>query len=207
MALILPNTLTNGTTADASQVQANFAAVKTAVDAIVAPGETVIQTIVNGGTGPITFSSIPATYNHLRIVASVRSARTTAGADTGLRMYFNGSTSSVYGHTFVVTGAGAPSGGGSDNNGFFYLGQISANGSGGVSTAFAAVVIDIPSYKASGRWRAMTTHILTDAAGGLAAFAGGGRMKSTSAVSSIKLDDDVDAGLASGSTATLLGIA
>ncbi len=78
-----PFALTNGTTADANQVMANFNAIQTCVNAL--PTVAVPITIVNGGTGATTAGGAATNLhvlqigNNLNDVSSVSSARTNLG--------------------------------------------------------------------------------------------------------------------------------
>jgi hypothetical protein len=53
------------------------------------------QTVGSGGAASVTFSSIPATYTDLKLVASTRSDRT-AGSVSNIYLQINSITSSVY---------------------------------------------------------------------------------------------------------------
>tara|TARA_R110000823_G_scaffold70747_1_gene163119 strand:+ start:86 stop:583 length:498 start_codon:yes stop_codon:yes gene_type:complete len=64
-------------------------------------------TVGSGGAASIVFSSIPATYTDLKIVASLRN--TSTGSQTLLS--FNGSTASFTGKYLLGVGSGTPSSG------------------------------------------------------------------------------------------------
>ena len=67
-------------------------------------------TVGSGGTGTITFSSIPAGYTHLQVRAFGQTDRGSVSYD-GAQMRINSDTASNYSsHTIVGTGASASSG-------------------------------------------------------------------------------------------------
>lgn len=198
MALILPNTLTNGTTADASQVQANFAAVKTAVDAIAAPALVQIQSVTLGSTSSFNFTGIPATYNNLLIVGSIRGADAGSGTH-GLRLTFNSNTAASYQYSvYIITTATIANGSGVTSG---YIGNIPSAQAGAGS--FGAVRIDIPGYRASGRNRTALAQV-SGSATNFESYVGGCELVNTTAVTSVQINADAG-NLASGSVLTLYG--
>lgn len=100
-------------------------------------------TVGSGGTGTITFSSIPSTYKHLQIRALVRESRATYGISE-FNMTFNSDTGSNYSHHGLWgDGSGASASGNSSTNSIRV-----GNGTFGTDTgtAFGAGIIDILDY-------------------------------------------------------------
>jgi len=97
-------------------------------------------TVGAGGSGGITFSSIPSTYQHLQIRAFARTNSPTNGENT--KIYVNGSSASTNYAWHVLRGNGASTAaaGGGGN-------YIIANvGTTNVTSTFSAMIIDVLDY-------------------------------------------------------------
>jgi len=147
-------------------------------------------TVGSGGTGTITFSSIPSTYKHLQLRVFAQTDRGTYGIDEA-RMRFNSDTGSNYSaHRTFGDGATTSSSADTTQTGFLV-------GSGGLGTTtggqFGINIIDILDYASTSKYK--TTRSLTGTdhnglVGGIGARVGPNGslwMNSGSAISSITL--------------------
>jgi hypothetical protein len=150
-------------------------------------------TVNSGGASTVTFSSIPSTYTHLQIRASVQTNRGTYATDS-YYLQFNNDTGSNYNYGWVR-------GNGSSAAAYHYpsaqtMAYIeSASGSTVSPTAFGAAVIDILDYKDTNKYKTIRTLSGTDINGTVAGYGGfvylsGGLWMSTSAITSIKITGD-----------------
>jgi hypothetical protein len=97
----------------------------------------------SGGQADITFSSIPATYEHLQIRGIIRN--TNSGTETNARLRFNSDTGSNYRfHYLGGSGSGSGYAGESGAVTFAYAGLASAASS--TSGVFGVQLIDILDY-------------------------------------------------------------
>ena len=103
-------------------------------------------TVGSGGTGTISFSSIPSTYTHLQLRGSLR----TDNANTGdnIRLRINGDTGSNYA-THQLYGTGSSSGQGGGNGNLIYLLQAPAANAG--ASIFGGFVCDILDYASTNK--------------------------------------------------------
>ena len=156
---------------------------------------TLIQTVTvpAGGQAAIQFTSIPATYDDLKIVISGRSSSTPA---EGMYIAFNGSTSNFTGRYLIGDGANASSGVLAR-----YVGSIF--GAVGTASTFNNTEIYIPNYRTSANKSFSVDNVAennaTTAYGNLIA----GLWSDSSAITSISI---TCAGFLQHSTATLYGI-
>jgi len=157
-------------------------------------------TVGSGGAANIEFTSIPATYTDLLILASVRST----GGNGTCNVYFNNDTTDANydSRRLLGDGSSASSGNQPDLPYFLY-----ANASTMTSNTFASNCLYIPNYAGS-NYKSISLDVVMENNATLAySFLVAGIWNSTSAITSIKLDP------ASGSenftqysTATLYGI-
>ena len=152
-------------------------------------------TVGSGGAANIEFTSIPATYTDLTILWSVR-----AGADWGMTLQFNSSTTNR--SMRLLYGTGAAAGSVTNTNFLIYGGQ---NNSSATASTFNNGSIYIPNYAGSNNKSfsadAVGENNATTAYSGLHA----GLWSDTSAITSIKLVAEA-ANFVQYSTATLYGI-
>ena len=99
------------------------------------------STVGSGGAASISFSSIPATYTDLVVLHSLRDDRPTVTTN-GIRLSFNGSTSSFTGRDLTGSGSGASSGTGTNLAGV-------ATSAGATASTFANTLMYIPNYAGS----------------------------------------------------------
>lgn len=130
-------------------------------------------------TANITFSSIPATYTDLQLVASVRALRTGFPADD-LVIQFNGSTSGYSGRRLYAVGGGVSSDSQADIRGF-------ASDADQTSNIFGSNSFYIPNYLSS-EYKSVSIDMVTETNGSdapMGIFAG--LWSNTAAITSIKV--------------------
>ena len=165
-----------------------------------------IQTVTVGGGGQatISFTSIPATYTHLQIRFTARSA--VSAANAACLVKFNSDATSNYtNHQIYGNGATA----GSNNFGGspranMYLGQIS----GATATAgiFGVGIIDILDYANTSKYKTARALNGQDSNGSGDIDFRSGAWMSTSAITRIDITEDSAANFAQYSSFALYGI-
>lgn len=150
----------------------------------------------------VTFSSIPATYDDLLLVASVRT--TASGAFSNLGLVINGNTSAIYSFTRL---------GGSGSVAFtnIYSGQNAGDlsfGNGDTSTTntFNSLEMYIPSYRVSRNKPVQSIIMQENNATQAYIYTGAQLFSSTSAITSIQITEASGNNLKSGSTFWLYGL-
>lgn len=136
-------------------------------------------TVGSGGASTITFSSIPATYQHLQIRIFAK-----ATASAYLRGRLNGSSTGYANHYLDGNGVSATSGADINNTWFFVYGTV-ANTTSGV---FAAGIMDILDYANTNKNTTIKTLNGVDYNGGGNAAINSGFWNNTSAVNEIVFD-------------------
>lgn len=164
----------------------------------------IAQTTLGSAAASISFTSIPATYSHLRVVMMVRSA--VAGTDDRVLVRFNNDTAANYDWQRVyglnaTAGASATAG---DTS--IHVGSIT----GSTATAGLASYLDIiiPAYAQTSLHKGLvsTCHFSSaNAAANLGVFIQGGKWRSTAAITRVDLIGWT-ANLDAGTTATLYGL-
>jgi hypothetical protein len=119
-----------------------------------------------GGTSTISFTSIPGTYKHLQIRATLKTNRATFGND-GLYIKVNGATASYAQHYLLGDGASASASGGGGNSQIL-IGWAGTN----VVNSFAANVIDILDYANTNKYKTIRNLGGVDINGTVAGFGG-----------------------------------
>ena len=152
-----------------------------------------IQSTTLGGTGTITFSSIPATYTDLKIIMT----QTTDGANVGIR--FNSDSGSNYSWT-RLQGDGSTASSANTTNATF--GQLNGNGTSG--TYQGLVNVDIFSYAGS-TYKTLLSNFSNDQNGSGNTAQTVNLWRSTLAITSILLFA-AGGDLQANTTATLYGI-
>ena len=166
-----------------------------------------IERIELTADGDIDFTSISASYAHLRLVISVRSAFTSG--DDELRIRFNGSSAANYNYRGIIIDAGNNSEPSGNNENEFKVIHIDGNETGHPSV-FSAFIMDITEYTKTDRF---TTIRMTGTgnrlnAGNPSVISLSGYWAQTAAVNRITLSaaDATDNHLLTGSSATLYGL-
>jgi len=155
------------------------------------------STVGSGGAANIEFTSIPATYTDLLVLATARSTRT--GSVDDLVIQFNSSTSNLSGKRLYGTGSGTASDNLTDIRGF-------AVASGSTANTFSNNSFYIPNYTSSTNYKSVSVDAVnennaTESYGGITA----GLWSNTAAITSIKLLAN-NGNLEQYSTAYLYGI-
>ena len=170
--------------------------------------EVITNTVVGaGGASSITFSTIPQTYQHLMVISSARSQRTSARWD-GSNMRFNGESSGNNQSNVTLFNVGAaPTGTGeTDGNRVSYL--FDSPAADALADQFGASVVYFPNYR-WGEFKKVIGWSASSNSSGSASDYGNtlatGSWRSTSAVTSIYIAAGVT-GFVEHSTFTLYGI-
>ena len=171
--------------------------------------ESIATVTVGTATATVTFSSIPATYTHLQIRASLQTVRATYPLNK-IFWRFNSDTASNYSaHAVFGDGASATS---TDENTTAISGfdNFSTN-TGNSSEVYGALIMDILDYANTNKYK--TTRALSgfDVNGTIAAYGGrvgltSGNWRSTSAISSVTFTVDNAADFAADSSFALYGV-
>jgi hypothetical protein len=134
----------------------------------------------DGSATSKTFSSIPATYTHLRLMGITRT--TYAAANSELYLRFNGDTGSNYDHQFVYGNAGAAAAGQRIATSTAVCGWASAaNDPSGVYSSFEVTVLRYLATAHRRVWHGISSIMQVDSSGGLFAVSLVGQWRNTSA--------------------------
>jgi len=121
----------------ASQISGHLFAPSGAYDSIAT------TTVGAGGTGSVTFSSIPSTYTHLQIRFLARTAR--ANQEDNIQLRFNSDSGGNYA-AHVLYGDGATAGSFSDGSSITFNTRSVVAAASSTSGVFGVGVIDILDY-------------------------------------------------------------
>jgi hypothetical protein len=144
-------------------------------------------TVTSGGTSSVTFSSIPSGYTHLQI----RGIGAITGGTTGsqdMAIFFNGTTSnnsSFSQHRLYGNGSSASS---DYYSGYIVAGRFSFNTDANAGI-FGSTVIDILDYTNTNKYKTVRTLTGVDSNGAGTVWLNSGLWQSTSAITSITLND------------------
>jgi hypothetical protein len=159
-------------------------------------------TVGSGGAANIEFTSIPATYTDLVLFTSLRVDR--ASNVSTIKVEFNGNTTDanypyrrVQGENLVAQSDGASA-----------TDILTTNAGNSTASTFSNGFTYIPNYTSSNQKSISTDVCVLQNSGtsGLNATLYAARWTQTSAITSIKLSDEVDSTILQYSTATLYGI-
>jgi hypothetical protein len=138
----------------------------------------------SGGAASVTFSSIPATYQHLQLRYLVRDARTNS-FDSPVDLTFNGSSATAYAKHFLQGDGSSTSVGGETN--MTYI-RLEGGGNNTESSAFGAAVTDILDYTSTSKNKTVRQLFGVDKNGsGMVRFVSGLWYASPAAINSITL--------------------
>lgn len=161
-------------------------------------------TVGVGGTGSITFSNIPQTYQHLHIRGSIRTNRTPQNSEA-LAITFNSISTSTY--TFhILYGEGSGSGGAGG-----YVSQsrteiASMMASGGMVNNFGAFISTILDYSNTSKNTTIKSISGNDQNGSGVITLSSGLWINTAAITSITLDQPISTSFVEHTTVSLYGV-
>ena len=141
-------------------------------------------TVGSGGTGTITFSSIPSTYKHLQLRMIARCGSTASGGNY-VNMRFNGDSGSNYSyHALQGDGASATAAGLASQN-TVYLQRIANNND--ASSINGALIVDLLDYTDTNKYSTVRNLGAYDANGSGRVYLSSSVWMNTAAISSIVL--------------------
>ena len=140
------------------------------------------STVGSGGVSSVTFSSIPATFTHLQIRATVRGGF--GGVEEQFKIRFNGSTATYASHWLEGDGSTAYAGNTFGDNQIL-LRYVAAGGS--AASIFGVLVLDILDYANTSKNTTTRTLMGYDKNGAGKVTLTSGLWNNTSAISSISI--------------------
>jgi hypothetical protein len=158
-------------------------------------------TVGSGGTGSITFSSIPQTYTDLVIKASLR---TGSGGIGSYQLTFNGSASGY--SERLIYGTGTATGSASQSSSTYIWWGFNTNENSSTASTFASNDIYIPNYTSANHKYLSADNVTESNTSAATAYLDAGLWANTAAITSITLDIEQAALFVENSTATLYGI-
>jgi hypothetical protein len=140
-------------------------------------------TVPSSGTNSITFSNIPQTYSHLRIVGAMRDSRAARLSPNFVR--FNGDTGSNYSYHENYADSGGYAGGGSGSG--TNIAVYRAAGSSAPSNMMGIYIIDIYDYTNTNKFKTLFGRggLDSQSEGVIQQFSG--TWKNTNAITSVTL--------------------
>ena len=174
----------------------------TRLDAIEAApsGISLIEAKTLAAPGTLSFTAIPQTYAHLRVVARTRG--TFAGATDQIYMRLNGSQASYFWQRLWGAGAAASADSGTD------VAQASVGSQPAATDGankWAALVLEIPGYR-MGQWASWIAQCWSGQSAGGWAFLCSGVWANVAPITQLDLFGSAAANLAIGSRASLYGL-
>ena len=146
-------------------------------------------TVGSGGTGSITFSSIPSTYSHLQIRLIAQTNRSTADNADDMYVRFNSDSTDNYPfHRLRGSGTSVDTAGAATGTGFTGILLPTAAGITSNANNYGTSIIDIYDYANSNKYKTLKTLCGTDAnaSPSFITFASG-FWRNTSAITSITI--------------------
>lgn len=165
---------------------------------------TLIEDIHLAGDGGIDFQSIPDTYKHLKIIASLRSDR--AAVSDAVYIRFNNDSGNNYDFTRQLSRAAGPLTAEGIGVSYMYNGCVAATGPANV---FDGSEILIPDYTDTGNQKTCTvqgTLKQANTPGNVFILTSAGWWRNTAAISRITLSPELGTNFKAGSRASLYGI-
>ena len=147
--------------------------------------ESIATTVITSDTASVTFSSIPQTYKHLQLRMHAKTDR--ADLEDVTLVQFNGDTASNYSYHNIRGNGTATVSEGASSTSYIYL-HFASTGSTGVTNIFASSVVDILDYADTNKFKTTRSLHGFDANGSGRVYLVSGNWRSTSAITSIVLD-------------------
>jgi hypothetical protein len=161
------------------------------------------QTVGAGGASSIAFNNIPQTFTDLKIVASVRTARS-AGATDDISIWFNGNTSALYSiRALQGSGSAASSFG---NSSQIVISNTIVNGNTSTASTFGSFEVYIPNYTGANFKSLIIDSVQEDNASGAFMRMIAGLFSNTSAITSISFQSSNGFNVNQYSTFSLYGV-
>ena len=107
-------------------------------------------TVGSGGSGTVSFTSIPQTYSHLQIRILGRTNRTSFASDY-IKLVANSDTGSNYANHYLAGTAGGAYSGGTSSNDSAYIQRFAGNSI--ASNIFGVAVVDILDYSNTNKFK------------------------------------------------------
>ena len=148
--------------------------------------ESIATATGTGSADTITFSAIPATFQHLQIRGITRNTYSSVRADFGIRL--NGVTSNSYAQHNLSGNGSTVSAGNSTSTNYSFLGWAPANNA--TANIVGATIIDIHDYASTTKYktiRAISGNDLNSATTDATIWLASGLFMDTTAVSSVTL--------------------
>ena len=158
-------------------------------------------TVGSGGAANIEFTSIPATYTDLCVLASIRSNR--SGSTSNLTVKFNGSTSGYSRQELYGDGSSAGASSASSTSAFEYIYIPAASAT---ASTFSNMLLYIPNYAGSSNKSFSIDNVQENNTTAAYTQLEAGLWSNTAAITSVTLTEQYGSNLSQYSTATLYGI-
>lgn len=147
--------------------------------------ESIATTVITSDTASVTFSSIPQTYKHLQLRMFAKTDR--GDIDDVTLVRFNGDTAANYSYHYIRGTGTAASSEGFASSSYIYL-NFACTGNTGVTNIFASSIVDILDYKDTNKFKTTRSLHGFDANGDGRVYLASGNWRSTSAITSIFID-------------------
>ncbi len=147
--------------------------------------ESIATTVITSDTASVTFSSIPQAYKHLQLRMFAKTDR--ADIEDVTLIQFNGDTAANYSYHNVRGNGSATASEGAASTSYIYL-HFASTGNSGVSNIFSSSVLDILDYANTNKFKTTRSLHGFDANGSGRVYLASGNWRSTSAITSIVLD-------------------
>lgn len=147
--------------------------------------ESIATTVITSDTASVTFSSIPQTYKHLQLRMFAKTDR--GDIDDVTLVQFNGDTAANYSYHNIRGNGTAASSEGFASSSYIYL-NFACTGNTGVTNIFASSIVDILDYTNTDKFKTTRSLHGFDANGSGRVYLASGNWRSTSAITSIVLD-------------------
>ncbi len=164
--------------------------------------ELISTQVLGTAAASVTFSSIPSTYKHLQVRATLRAA-TSSSALTDLYLRFNGDNTSANYRGHILTANGSTVSSSDYGSGGVGLGEIIT--STAATSQFTAINIDILDYQGTKNKTSRALSGLPESTTKRVSL-GSHLWMSTATVSSLVLSESFGAGFVTGSRFSLYGI-
>jgi len=163
------------------------------------------ETTLGGTSAAISFTSIPADWSHLRLVAVLRGDTAAASIASVLRC--NGDTGANYNYVTQILGSSVASAGGASQSAFDpFATKLPA--ASAAASSFGALVVDIASYASATPHKqvaAFATCDLDGTTGNMISLLMAGRWKNTAPLTSLSLAP-ASGNFVAGTRVTLYGL-